>query len=74
MDKKIWKILAIIFTIITLVFIVLVILLPILKKNKAEDDCKDKSLPTKENELLWATFPGKLKSKIVLKFAKYLII
>ena len=68
MDKKVWKILTVIFTIIALVLIVLVILLPIIRKNKIEDDCKDKSLPTKDNELLWATFPGKLKSKIIHTF------
>ena len=68
MDKKIWRILAIIFTLIALVFILLVILLPILRKNKAEDDCNDKSIPKKDNTLLWATFPGKLKSNLTHTF------
>ena len=68
MDKKVWKILTIIFTLITLVLILLVILLPILKKNKAEDDCSDKALPKEDNMALWATFPGKLKSKIIHTF------
>ena len=65
MDKKAWKILSIVFSILTLVLVFLVILLPILIKNKAINDSKDKSLPKKDNIELWAKFPGKLQSSTV---------
>lgn len=65
MDKKAWQILSIIFCIITIVLLILVIVLPIVRKNKAINDSKDKSIPTKDNIELWAKFPGKVKSSTI---------
>ena len=73
MDKKIWKILGIVFTLITLVLIFLIIIIPITLKNKARDDVKEKSIPSEDNTRLWANFPGELNSSTIhtLKILEY---
>ena len=68
MDKKIFKILGILFCFLALLLTVLVILLPILKKNTAMDDSSNKSIPKIENTHLWAEFPGEIKSKTIHNF------
>ena len=63
MDRKIWIILASIAVCLLIVFIVLVIVLPIQRNKDAEDDVKDHSTPKNDNTLLWANFPGELKTQ-----------
>ena len=68
MDKKFWIILASIFICLTIVFIILVIILPIQRYKDAEEDIKNHSTPAKDNTLLWATFPGELKTQTTHTF------
>ena len=68
MDRKVWIILASIFCCLTIVFIVLVIVLPIKRKKDAEKDSKDHSTPAKDNIILWANFPGELKTQTTHTF------
>ena len=68
MDRKIWIILASIAVCLLIVFLILVIVLPIQRKKDAEDDAKDHSIPKQDNILLWANFPGELKTQTTHTF------
>ena len=68
MDKKIWILLASCFIIVTIIFIILVIILPILREDGAKTDSKERSTPSKDNILLWANFPGELKTQTTHSF------
>ena len=68
MEKKIWILLAGCFITVTLIFIILVITLPILRIDDAKKDSKDRSTPSKDNILLWANFPGELKTQTTHSF------
>ena len=67
-NKKVWLIIGVAACLLTTLFLILVIALPNSKEDSALEDTKTKSSITTENNNLWASFPGELKTQTTHKF------
>ena len=69
LSKRALNAIGIISAIIATIMLILVIVIPILMKRKYKNDYIQKCNPSMENTDIWASFPGKLNSKLTHNFS-----